>query len=448
MSTRSITVVSVVVVIFLNLALATRLQALAVGDIVVQSPGGAPLLAEIPLTLTQQERDKGVVTMLGNREEYRAEGLIRPEVIDLLGAAWHTGARDTVRITSRVPIQIPTFDLVLLVHAGQVTIVKTYRIILPAPPSPPPQAMAHAVTPPSAELQKVPATSPAPPKPKKPVVPVTVPAWLQRLPERYGPVERGMPLYSIAQTLGAPTEALWQTVVLIWQANKAQFAGGNMHGLQSGTYLVLPSTLAEDIATLSKAEAQRMVAEQWESWQERTLGGRQQGPPPQQETVVLTQGVASPRPVDTPLVKAPSPASKKESASPPPVVLPAAKSVPVAGTAEVQAVLQSLEAFLAQRLPQRGEAGQAAAFVSTTELQGALQDLEGRLTQRLEGELQRTATAVPEARLTSQAPAVEKDTMLEQWLPASSMVYVLAAENALLLLLVGSLIWRWYRSRP
>jgi hypothetical protein len=38
--------------------------------------------------------------------------------------------------------------------------------------------------------------------------------------------------------------------------------------------------------------------------------------------------------------------------------------------------------------------------------------------------------------------------MLEQWLPASSMVYVLAVENALLLLLVGSLVWRWYRSRP
>jgi hypothetical protein len=109
--------------------------------------------------------------------------------------------------------------------------------------------------------------------------------------------------------------------------------------------------------------------------------------------------------------------------------------------------LQSLEAFLAQRLPQRGEAGQAAAFVSTTELQGAIQDLEGRLTQRLQEELQRTATAVPEARRTSQSSAVAKQTILEQWLPANSMVYVLAVENALLLLLVGSLIWRWYRSR-
>src|SRR5215510_7103022 len=99
MRTRLTTVASVVVVIFFNLALATHLQALAVGDIVVQSPWGAPLLAEIPLTLDQREREKGVVPMLGNREEYRAEGLIRLEVIDLLGAVWHTGARDTVRIT-------------------------------------------------------------------------------------------------------------------------------------------------------------------------------------------------------------------------------------------------------------------------------------------------------------------------------------------------------------
>jgi hypothetical protein len=257
-----------------------------------------------------------------------------------------------------------------------------------------------------------------------------------------------MPLYNIAQRLGTPIEALWQTIVLIWQANKAQFAGGNMHGLQSGTYLVIPPTLAEDIAMLSKAEAQRMVAEQWEAWQERTIGSRQQSPLPQQETVVLTREAASPRPVVTSLVQEPSLANKKEAASPPPVVLPAAKSVPAAGAADVHAVLQSLEAFLAQRLPQRGEAGQAAAFVSTTELQGALQDLEGRLTQRLQEELQRTATAVPEARWSSQSPAVEKHTILEQWLPASSIVYVLAVENALLLLLVGSLIWRWYRSRP
>jgi hypothetical protein len=256
-----------------------------------------------------------------------------------------------------------------------------------------------------------------------------------------------MPLYSVVQTLGAPTEALWQTVVLIWQANKTQFAGGNMHGLQSGTYLAIPPTLPEEIATLSKAEAQRMVAEQWEAWQERTTGGRQQGATPRQEPVVLAGAATSPRPVVTPLVKEPAPASKKESAAPPPVVLPAAKSVPAAGSADVQAVLQSLEAFLAQRLPQRGEAGQAAAFVSTTELQGAIQDLEGRLTQRLQEELQRTATAVPEARRTSQSSAVAKQTILEQWLPANSMVYVLAVENALLLLLVGSLIWRWYRSR-
>jgi pilus assembly protein FimV len=448
MRTRLRTVVSVVVVIFFNLTLATRLQALAVGDIVVRSPQGAPLLAEIPLTLDQQERQKGVVPVLGNREEYRAEGLIRQEVIDLLGATWQTGVRDMVRITSTVPLQTPAFDLVLLVHAGQVTIVKTYRIVLPAPPSPPPQVLAHATAPPATEPQKTPAPPVAPPKPKKPVVPAASPAWLQRLPERYGPVERGMSLYNIAQTLGTSTEAMWQTIVLIWQANKSQFTGGNIHGLQSGTYLVIPPTLAEDIATLSKAEAQRLVAEQWDAWQERTIGGRQQGPTARQEAVVLTQGAESPRPVVTSLVQEPSPASKKELASPTPVVLPAAKSVPAANAADVQTVLQSLEAFLAQRLPQRGEAGQAAAFVSTTELQGAMQDLEGRLTQRLQEELQRTLPAVPEARRTSQARAVEEHTLLEQWFPASAMVYVLAVENALLLLLVGSLVWRWYRSRP
>lgn len=449
MRTRSTIVVLVVGVIFLHLALVARLQALAVGDIVVQSLQGTPFHAEVLLTLEQQERDGGVVALLGSREDYRAEGLTRAEVVELLEVGRSSGARDIIRITSTVPIQTPAFDLVLLVHSGQVTIVKTSRVVLPAPAAAAAQAAARAATPPYPEPQKGSATPSIPPRPKKPATPVAMPAWLQRLPERYGPVEKGMPLYNIALALGASNEVLWQTIVLIWQANKAQFTSGNMHGLQSGAYLVIPTTLAEGIAALGKAEAQRLVAEQWEAWQmpQRAVGSRQPGGPSRQEPVVLPQEPTL-RTAITPAVKESPAAGKKEPMAPAAVVLPAVQSAPAAGAADMQVVLQGLETFLAQRLPARGEVGPAAAFVSTPELQGALQEFEERLTRRLQETLQQANALAPEVRRGSQPLVVDKQSVLEQWLPSSSMVYVLMVENALLLLLAGSIFWRWYRSRP
>jgi hypothetical protein len=43
--------------------------------------------------------------------------------------------------------------------------------------------------------------------------------------------------------------------------------------------------------------------------------------------------------------------------------------------------------------------------------------------------------------------AASGSAVLEKWLPTNSMIYVLAAETALLLLLAIGILWRWYRSR-
>jgi Tfp pilus assembly protein FimV len=432
---------------FLHLALVARVQALAVGDIVVHSPQGAPFLAEMPLTLEPHERDRGVVVELGSRADYRAEDLTRAAVVERLEFRRFIGARDAIRITSNVPIETPAFDLVLLIRSGQVTIVKTARVVLPAPAATAPQPAANVATPASTAPQKA---SAAPPRPRKPAAPVATPAWLERLPERYGPVERGMPLYNIVQGFGASNEVLWQTIVLIWQANKAQFTGGNMHGLQYGAYLTIPPNLAEGIATLSKAEAQRLVAEQWEAWQmpQRAVGSRQPHNSSRQEPVVLTREPAPARAAITAAVQESPAAAKKVPIAPAAVVLPAPKPPPTDGAADMQTVSQGLETFLAQRLPPQGEAVQTASFVSAPELQGSLQEFEERLTRRLQEALQQAAALAPEARRGRQAPVVDQQSVLEQWLPASSMVYVLVVENALLLLLAGSIVWRWYRSRP
>jgi Tfp pilus assembly protein FimV len=460
MKTRA-TTAGLVLVIGMILARATQLQAFSVGDIVVRSHRGAPLVAEVPLALSQQERSRGVTVMLGDRKEYQAEGLTRAEVIDHLDVSWRPSAPDTIRITSRVLVQTPAFDLVLLVRVGRVTIVRTYRVVLPAPPSIASQAVVHASPPSRLQPGKTASPSSESSNPGKAASPPatssnsektshasTLPSWLQHMPRRYGPVKKGATLFGIAKALGAPEEMIWQTIVLIWQANKQRFSAGNMHGLRSGTYLTIPSDLAEGIAAMSRKKAQRIVAAQWDAWQalRRAVSGRQQVAPSQKRTVKLAEKQAPPSPEPALATEESSAAAKEAPVSPPTVVLPAEHASSPAGVADLQSVVQGLEKLLAQRLPQTGTTAEdTPSFVSTTELQVALQGLEERLMQRLQETLQQTRASQKTVQQAGQPP-VERQTLLAQMLPASSMVYVLLVENALLLLLAGGILWRWYRS--
>src|SRR5262249_16437891 len=228
--------------------------AFAVGEITVHRHRGEPCVAEVRLLLGPRERDKDIEVTLGNQEAYRAEGLRRAAVVDTLKAVMAPGTRDVIRLSSRVPIQAPAFNLVLSVRAGQVTIVKHYDVTLPRP------APASAkIMPPLPTLpQVVPLTQTSKPMAK--------PSRSPRRVERYGPIKRTETLYSIAKALQVPNEKLWQAVVALWRSNKGQFYAGNLHGLQVGTFLQVPSDLAESIATMRTAEAQEIVANQWEEW--------------------------------------------------------------------------------------------------------------------------------------------------------------------------------------
>src|SRR5438445_569803 len=244
----------VMVVVGLQLSLASHLWAFAVGDLTVHSHRGEPFVAEVRLLLGLRERDKDVEVTLGNQEVYRAEGFRRAAIIDTLKAVTAPGAHDMIRLSSSVPMQESAFDLVLLVRIEQVTIVKHYDVTLP-PPAP---ASAHIVAPLPAIAQVVPLTR-APKAIAKPTRP-------PRRAERYGPVERGEILYSIAKALHVPNEKIWQAIVALWRSNIGQFFAGNLNGLQAGTLLEVTSDLADSMAAMRTAEAQEIVANQWEEW--------------------------------------------------------------------------------------------------------------------------------------------------------------------------------------
>ncbi len=439
----------VMVMIGLHFSLASSLWAFAVGDIAVHSRRGEPFAAEIRLLLESRERDKDVEVTLGNQDAYRAEGLKRPAVMDTLKAVLPAGTRDVIRLSSTGPIQESAFDLVLSVRAAHVTIVKHYHVALPAPAP----ASAQVVVP----LPTIAQVAPVAQAPKATAKATRPP----RRTERYGPVEKGETLYSVAKGLHVPNDKIWHAVVALWRANKGQFQGGNLHGLQVGTFLEVPSDLAERMAVMRLAEVQEIVADQWEEWHtlQRSGSGKQR-------VIAAARDTDTPAPAPTRRDPAATAAAKREAATPPAektaekpapaqaVVLPVGKHGDMVSMTELQTLLQGLEERLMRRLTPTAQVQDVktpTAFVSTSELQASIQNLEERLTQRMQQMLTQTPEPVRVGqRPPQQALAVAQSTpAVEAAQPVSLLMvpYLPVLTNALLLLLVGALVWLWLRRR-
>ncbi len=436
----------VMVVLGLQLSLTSQLWAFAVGEITVHSHRGEPFVAEVRLLLGPRERDKDVEVTFGNQEAYRAEGLRRAAMVDTLKAVMAPGTREVIRLSSRVPIQAPAFDLVLSVRTGQVTIVKHYDVTLPRPAP----ASAKIMAPLPTIAQVVPLTQASKALAKRTRPPRRV--------ERYGPIKRTETLYSIAKALQVPHEKIWQAVVALWRSNKGQFYAGNLHGLQVGTFLQVPSDLAESVATMRTAEAQEIVADQWEAWDTPQHMGTEKprvivardteasAPPPGKRTPVAAEKRAAATP---PVEKT----VDKPTASPA-VFLPVGKHGNMISVTELQTVLQGLEERLMRRLTPTALAQEVkvtTALVSTTELQASIQNLEERLTQRMQHML--TQTPTPEPVRVGQRPP---QPVAPPPLPGSAVAvaqpvsvlmvpYLLVLTNVLLL--IGTLGWLWVHRR-
>lgn len=439
---------SILVIVGLQLALVSSVQAFGVGDIAVYSRRGEPLAAEIRLLLEPQERGKGIEVTLASQAAYQAEGLKRPALIDVLTAVV-ADTRDVIRLSSQVSIQEPHVSLLLEVRLGQVTVVKHYHVNLPA--SGP--VVSRPLTPLLPTIAQVaPAMRQAKAAPKQARRP-------QARPDRYGPVERGETLYSVARSLVSSPSKVWQAVVLLWQANKGQFMAGNLHGLQVGTYLDIPHDLSETSAAMRLAEAQDIVAGHWEEWQalQRLGAGKQRlvaAAPRDPEAAVAAYG---PRESADRRDGTPQPTDKAtEKSDPQAIVLPVGKPGHMVSMTELQNVLQGLEERLMRRLtPTTSQEFKATTpsttgFVSASDLQASIQNLEERLTQRLQQMLLQSQTPEPvrvgqRALQLSQTPPAGFD--MSQPAALTLIPYLLVLTNVLLLVLVGALLWFWLRRR-
>ncbi|WP_143301893.1 type IV pilus assembly protein FimV [Candidatus Entotheonella palauensis] len=417
----------------LSLSVAISVHAFSIGEIKVQSYLHTPFVAEVPLILKPHERDQGFVAVIGDEGDYQDEGVTRMPVIEVLRPSILMGPSDVIRIISTAPIDVPAFDLLLLVRAGQVTIVQNYPVaLLPDPRSAP----ITAETPPAKSAPPLPLASMAPSEPPSPTAPAQA-AWQANLPAQYGPILRGEMLYKVIKRLRVPKPYIWPVAVRIWEHNRNRFVRGNLHGLRIGVYLEIPEELRHAPPKRSRREAQEMVAEQWAIWQQPA------------QMVVASKAAkaagigngADPAPVE-PI--APTPAAV---AFPPKV-----ETSPPVNMATLESMLQGFEKRLTQRLSLPAPAAEAAAdhaitFVSTDDLQTALQALESRLMRQFNTG-QPPAEAQP-AEPASSEPAlrVGMETALASFLSADSWVYVLIVQNIVLLAIAAGIAWRGYRKR-
>ena len=142
--------------------------ALGLGQIVVKSKPGQPLVAEIPIISTDPDELQGLQAQLASPETFARVGLAPPEglVADLDFAFDQDAAgRPLIRVTTQQPVQQPALTFLLEVDWGSGRLVREYSALVDAPQSvaaPAPEPLQMPVPAPSDTVERAPEPAAAP----------------------------------------------------------------------------------------------------------------------------------------------------------------------------------------------------------------------------------------------------------------------------------------------
>jgi pilus assembly protein FimV len=281
--------------------------ALGLGQIVVRSQPGQPLLAEIPVIAANPGELEDLRVRLASPETFRRVGLQPPDTTLLnlqFTVAVDSGGRPVIRVTSAEPPSEPLLTFLLEVDWGEGRLVREFSALLDAPETvaAPVQAIQAPVVAPSNTIER-PAPEPEP-EPVAPVAPVAVPepapvpeplplpatpppavaataAPPQSPPVRIAApppppaapapggdytVRAGDTLSQIASGFDRGGRSLDQAMLALLRANPDAFIGGNINLVRQGAVLRMPQ--AEELSRYSAGEAAAMVRTQVAQWRE------------------------------------------------------------------------------------------------------------------------------------------------------------------------------------
>ena len=300
--------------------LAGPAAALGLGQIVVKSRPGQPLLAEIPVISSDPAELDQLQARLASPETFRRVGLEPPTgaASDLqFAVGLDARGHSVIRVTSATPIQQPLLTFLVEVDWGEGRLVREYSALVDAPrtvaapmqapiqapvvapsniivrPIQAPVAATPTPTPrpvqSSAPRSPAPAPAPKPvPAPRAAPAPAATPAPVARTsavpspapsppaaavvphasqPAEYGPVRRGQTLSQIAGRLDAASAyTLDQTMLALLRANPEAFIGDDINRLKQGAVLRMPA--ASELSRYSATQAAAVVREQMANWRQ------------------------------------------------------------------------------------------------------------------------------------------------------------------------------------
>ena len=295
--------------------------ALGLGQIVVKSKPGQPLLAEIPIVSSDPNELQGLQAQLASPDTFARVGLAPPEgLVAELDFSFDQDAngRPVIRVTTEQPVQVPALTFLLEVDWGSGRLVREYSALVDAPqsvaaPAPEPLQMPapaptdtierplEPVAPPT-PVAEAPAPTPVPAPeaepsnavpPSAPVAP-PAPAPTPRIAGEPGvgesiSVQRGDTLGRIAGALDAGRGySLDQTMLALLRANPDAFINGNVNLVKAGAVLRVPD--AADFSAIDRQQAAAIVQEQVQRW--RGAHAARAQAQPDAEAAVAGQGTA------------------------------------------------------------------------------------------------------------------------------------------------------------
>jgi pilus assembly protein FimV len=301
--------------------------ALGLGQIVVKSKPGQPLVAEIPIITSDPNELQGLQAQLASPETFARVGLAPPvgSVADLdFSFDQDPAGHPLIRVTTRQPVQEPALTFLLEVDWGSGRLVREYSALIDAPqtvaaPAPEPLQMpapapADTVvrTPlpetPPASVAETPASTPTPvPAPEaKPTnaippgvqaaPPAPAPAPAPAMASAPNPVEsvsvqRGDTLGRIARDLDAGHGySLQQTMLALLRANPGAFIDGNVNLVKAGAVLRVPD--AADFSAIDRQQAAAIVQQQVQRWRAARAIRAQPQPEAASATATASRGEA------------------------------------------------------------------------------------------------------------------------------------------------------------